>query len=177
MVGDLASTRVDAAATEPLDSVGHSRVQLLPARAGDVGEQRLPHEFMGEGEGPLRSFGARHDYSHLLRLIDDVEKFVNVDFADVGQKLKTETSPDNCGGGQRALFILGEPLQPPPDNQAHVFWNIDFVDRDISAEFAVCVEDFPVFDQMPINFLDEKWISLTFLEDCAHQAFRRVTLA
>src|SRR5208283_5392311 len=52
---------------------------------------------MREGKrfpGPL---GAWDDYSHLLRLLDDGEQFVDVDLTDPGQKLKAETAPNDRG--------------------------------------------------------------------------------
>src|SRR6266481_3630966 len=100
---------------------------------------------MGEGERLLGSLGARHNYSHPLRLLDHGEKFVNVDLADRSQKLKAETSPDHCGGCQHPLFILGKALQTAANDQPHVFWNVDLVDLDVSAEFAGLIKDFPVF--------------------------------
>jgi len=56
----------------------------LSAGSRDAGKQRLTHKFMGEDERPRKSLGARDDYSRLLRLLDDGEKFVNVDLADGG---------------------------------------------------------------------------------------------
>ena len=132
---------------------------------------------MGEGERLLGPLGARDDYSHPLRLLDDGEKFVNVDLADLGQKLKAETAPDHRGGCQHSLFILVEPLQTAADDQPHVFRNVDLVDLDVSAELAGRIEDFPLFDQMPVHLLDEEWISLAFLEDEAHQTVRNLALA
>ena len=58
--------------------------RCLSAGSRDAGKQRLTHKFMGEDERPRKSLGARDDYSRLLRLLDDGEKFVNVDLADGG---------------------------------------------------------------------------------------------
>src|SRR5713101_4493842 len=114
---------------------------------------------MGESERLLRPLGARHDYPHLLRLLDDGEEFVNVDLANRSQKLKAETAPDHRGGCQHPLFILVEPLQTAADDQAHVFRNVDLVDLDVSAELAGRIKNFPLFDQMPVDLFDEEWIS------------------
>src|ERR1700726_2023696 len=132
---------------------------------------------MGEGERPLRPLGTRNDYSHLLRFLDDREEFVNIDLANRGKKLKAETAPDHCGSDQHPLFVLIEPLQAAADDQAHVFRNVNFVDLDIRAELPSRIENFPFFDQMPINLLNEKWISLAFLKDEAHQIFGSLALA
>ncbi len=70
MVSDLPGALVDGTGIEPLDRLGDAGVQSLSAGGRDAGKQRLTHEFMGEGERPLRSLGARDDYSHLLRLLD-----------------------------------------------------------------------------------------------------------
>src|SRR5258708_297963 len=127
---------------------------------------------MSEGKWLLRPLGTRDDYSHLLRLLHDAEKFVNVDQADRSQKLKAETAPDHCGCSQHPLFVLVEPFQTAADDQPHVLWNVALVDLDVSAEFAGRIKDLAVFRQMPINFFNEERIALTFLEDQAHQAFR-----
>src|SRR5271170_5059621 len=126
---------------------------------------------MAEGDRLLGSLGARHNYSHPLRLLDHVEKVVNVDLADRSQKFKAETSPDRCRGSERPLFIFGKPLQTAADDQSHVFWNVDLVDLDVSAEFAGLIKDFSVFDQMPVHLLDEEWIALAFIKDDTHQTF------
>src|SRR6266446_7541086 len=99
---------------------------------------------MAEREGPFRPLGARDDYSHLLGLLDDGEKFVNVDQANPGQKLKAETAPDHCGGCQHALFILVESLQAAADDQPHVFRKVDLLDLDVGAELTGRVEEFPL---------------------------------
>ena len=101
---------------------------------------------MGKGERPLRPFTARDDYSHPLGLLDDGEKFINVDRARRGEKLKAETAPDNRGGCQHLRFIVVEPLQAPADHQAHVLRNVDLINLDVSAELAGRIEDSPVFD-------------------------------
>ncbi len=82
MVGDFAGALVDRPGIESLDRVGDARVQLFVARDRNASKQRLPHEFMCEGEGRLGSFGARNDYSHMLGFLDDGEEFVNVDLGD-----------------------------------------------------------------------------------------------
>src|SRR5580692_3820919 len=131
---------------------------------------------MGEGEGLLGSLGAGDDYSHLLRLLDGGEKFVDVDLTRRGQKLKAETAPDDRGGCQHSRFILVEPLQTASDDQPHVFWNVDLVDFNVSAELAGRIKDFPVLDQMPVHLLDKERIALAFLKDEAHQTLRRLLL-
>src|SRR5712691_10692122 len=133
---------------------------------------------MGESKRLLESLGVRDDYSHLLGPLDDGEKFVNVDLADGGQKLKAETAPDRCCGSQHSLFILVESLQTAADDQPHVFRNVALVDLDVGAELASRIKDFPFFEQMPVHLLDEEWISLAFLEDQVHQTLRnRLALA
>src|SRR6202051_5161866 len=68
---------------------------------------RLPsHKFMSKGKWSLRPLGAWDDYPHLLRLLDDVKEFVNVDLADRSQKVKAEAAPDHRRSRQRTLFIL-----------------------------------------------------------------------
>src|ERR1700756_5391039 len=99
---------------------------------------------MSKCKRSLRSLGAWDDYPHLLRFLNDGKESVNVDLADCSQKLKTETSSDHCGGRQRTLFILVEPLQAAADNQPHGFRNVDFVDLDVRAELAGRIEDFPL---------------------------------
>src|SRR5260370_22983493 len=114
---------------------------------------------MGEGEWLLRQLGARDDYSHLLRLLNDAEKFVNVDVADGSQKFKAEAPPDHCSGRQRPLYILVEPLQAAADDQPHVVWNLVLSNLDVRAELASLIEDLPLLDQMPVHLLDEEWVS------------------
>src|SRR5208337_4129479 len=132
---------------------------------------------MSKGERSLRPFGAGDDYPHPLRPLDDGEEFVNANLAYRVQKLKAETAPDHCGGRQRTLFILVQPLQTAADDQAHVIGNVDFLDLDVFVELADCIEDFPLFDEMPVHLLDEKWISLAFLKDKAHQTCGNLALA
>src|SRR5712692_5502581 len=79
MVGDLARAFVGGAGMEPLDRTGDARVEPLPTRYRDPLEERLTHELVCEGEGRLGAFGARHDETHLLRLLDDVAQLVDVD--------------------------------------------------------------------------------------------------
>src|ERR1700730_8164187 len=123
---------------------------------------------MAERERPLRPLGARDDYSHLLRLLDDGKKFVDVDSADPGQKLKAETASDHRGGRQHPLFILVEPRQTAVDDQPHVLRNVGLIDLDVGAELAGRIKCSPVFDQMPVQLLDKEWISLALLEDGAY---------
>src|ERR1700732_4608459 len=151
MVSDFSGALADGTGVESLDRLGDAGMQVLLARDRNAGDQRLTDKFMGEGERLLGSIGARHDYSHLLRLLDCVEEFVNVDPADRSQKLKAETAPDHRGGCQHSLFIVVEPLQTAADNQPHVFWDVDLVDLDVSAELAGRIEDFPFLDQMPVH--------------------------
>src|SRR5690348_2359121 len=113
---------------------------------------------MSEGERLLGSLGAGDDYSHLLRLLDDGEKFINVDLAGRSQKLKAETAPDHRSGCQHPLFILTQPRQAAANHQAHVFRNVDLVDLDVSAELAGRIKDFAVLDQMPVHLLHKEWI-------------------
>src|SRR6266853_4118427 len=115
---------------------------------------------MRESKGLLGSLGVRNDYSHPQRLLDDGENFVNVDLADSGQKLKAETATDHCSGRQHSLFILVEIFQMAADDQPHVFRNVDLIDLDVGAEPASRIKNFPLFEQMPVHFLDEEWISL-----------------
>src|ERR1700730_8980129 len=122
---------------------------------------------MGEGEWLLLPLGVRDDYSHPLRLLDDGEKFVDVDLADRAQKLKAETAPDHRGSRQRTLFIIFQPLQAAADEQPHVFRNVALVDLDVGAEFTRRVKDLPLFRQMPIHFFNEERIALAFLENQA----------
>src|ERR1700730_6339744 len=132
---------------------------------------------MAEGKRPFRPLGARHNYPHLLGFFDDGEKFINVDLADLSQKLKTETASDHRGGCQHSLFILVEPREPAADDQPHVFRNVDLVDLDVGAELARRIIEFPILEQMPVQLLDKEWISLAFIKDEAHQAFRSPALA
>ena len=162
---------------EPRDRVGDAGMQVLPARSRDAGQQRLTHEFVGEDERPPKSLGARDDYSHLLRLLDDGEKFVHLDLADGSQKFKAEAAPDYRGGGQCALFTLVEPLQPAADDQPHVLWNVVLGDLDVGAELAGLIEDLALFEQMPVHLFDEEWISLAFSKNQAGQTFGNLALA
>ena len=91
---------------------------------------------MAEGKRPFRPLGARHNYPHLLGFFDNGEKFINVDLADLSQKLKTETASDHRGGGKHELFVVVEPLQPATDDQAHVHRDIALVEIDVGAELA-----------------------------------------
>src|ERR1700716_3088593 len=174
MVRDVSGARADAISGDPLDCTCDISMQSLLARGRDPGEQRLPHKFVAECVRPLRSLGARDDDSHLLGFFDHGEKIVNVDLADLSQKLKAETAPDHSGGGQDALFILLETIQAAPDDQPHVFRYVDLVDRDVSAELPGRVKDFPFLDQMPVQLLDEEWISLALVKDEARQGFRNL---
>src|ERR1700730_1640125 len=117
MVSDFPGAFADGIGMEPLDRLCDADMQLLPAEVRDARKYGLTHKFMGEGERLLGACGARDDYPHLLRLLDDGEKFVNVDQADTGQKLKAETAPEHCGSRQHPFFILLEPFQAAGDNQ------------------------------------------------------------
>src|SRR5260370_19387671 len=132
---------------------------------------------MSKGKRSLRPLGAWDDYPHLQRLLDDGEQFVNVDLTDLGQKLKAETAPDHRCSRQRTLFGLVQPLQTSADDQPDVFRNVDLVDLDVFAELTRRIEDFPLFDQMPVYFFDEECISLAFLKDGAQHTLRNPALA
>src|SRR5882672_10255327 len=106
---------------------------------------------MGEGERLVWTLGAGDDYSHLLRLLEDSKEFVNVDFADLSQEPEAEAAPDHRGSGQRTLIIFVEALEAAADDQANVIRNVDFVDLDDVAELTSGIEDFPPFDQMPVD--------------------------
>src|ERR1700688_2117356 len=124
---------------------------------------------MCEGKGCLRALRARDAHSHLLRLLDDGKKFVNVDLADGSEKFKAEAAPDHGGSCQHPHFVRVEPLQSPADDQPHVFRNIALVDLDVSAELPGRIKDSSFLDQVPIHLLNEEWISLAFLKDVVHQ--------
>src|ERR1700687_5570126 len=177
MIDDLAGALFSGIGIEPLDRFGDPRVQTLSARGRDAGEQRLTHKLMSKGKRLLRPLGARDDYAHRLRFLDDIKKLVHTDLAYRSQKLKAETAPDNRCGRKCALFILVQPLQTAADNQPHVFRNVDFVDLDVRAELAGRIEHFPLLDQMPVHLLDEERISLAFLKDCVEQTLRSLALA
>src|SRR6266849_917819 len=134
MVRDLRGALIDGSGIELLDRVADVCVQSLSTRGRDAGKQRLTHQLMGEGERPLRTLGTGDDYSHLLRLLDDAEQFVNIDLAYLGQELKAETAPDHCGGGQSLLFTRIKSLQAPAENQPHVFRHVDLVNLDFGEE-------------------------------------------
>ncbi len=137
----------------------------------------MTHEFMAEGKRPLGPFGTRDDYVHLLGFLDDVKKLVDVGLADPGEQLKAETATDHSGSGQHALIILVEPLQSAADDQAHVFRNVDLVDRNVSAKIAGSVIDFSILEQMPVQLLDEERISLACIKDETRKTFRNLALA
>src|SRR5260370_4691049 len=99
---------------------------------------------MGEGERLLGSLGAGDDYSHLLRLLDDGEKFVNVDLAGRSQKLKAETSPDHRGGCQHELFILVEPPQTADAAHTHVFPYVTLTDLYIIVAMSTPIYDLTI---------------------------------
>src|SRR5712692_9692700 len=124
---------------------------------------------MCEGERWLRLLWDRADYPHLLRLLDDGEKFVNVNLADGGEKFKAEAAPDHRGSCQHPHFVRVEPLQSSADDQPHVSWDVALIDLDVSAELAGRIEDSSFLDQMSVHLLDEEWISLAFLKDGVHQ--------
>src|SRR5258706_8274816 len=153
VVRDVTGALLDASGIELLDRVGDTSVQSLLACSRDARKQGLTHQFMAEGKWPLRSLGARDNDSHPLRLLDDVEKIVSVVFADRGQQLKTETTPDHRGGHQHTLFILVEPLQPAADDQAHVFRNVDLIDLDVGAELAGLIIEFSILEQVLVQLL------------------------
>ena len=69
------------------------------------------------------------------------------------------------------LFLTHE-HRAAADDQARVFRNVDLINLNVSAELPGRIEEFPLFDQMPVHLLDEVWISLGFLEDEAHQKLR-----
>src|ERR1700680_4145350 len=162
MIDDLAGALFSGIRIEPLDRFGDPRVQTLSARGRDAGEQRLTHKLMSKGKGSLRPLGARDDYAHRLRFLDDIKKLVHTDLAYRSQKLKAETAPDNRCGRECALFILVQPLQTAADNQPHVFRNVVLFDLKLSTELTLRVEESSAFSQMPVHLLDEEWISLTF---------------
>ena len=132
---------------------------------------------MCEGERCFRALSARDDYSHPLCILDNREKFGNLDLADGSQKFEVEAAPDHCSCRQCPLFILVEALQAAADDQPHAFRYFGIGDLDVCAEFAGLIEDPPVFDQMPVHLFNEERISLAFLKDKAHQAFGSLTLA
>src|SRR5271168_2112249 len=105
MVSDISGALVDGTGIDQLNRIGDSRVQALSAWARDVSKQCLTDKFMAEGKWPLRAFGAGDDHSHPLRLLDDVEKFVNIDLANRAQKLKAETAADHRCCRQRTQII------------------------------------------------------------------------
>jgi hypothetical protein len=150
MVSDFPSALVDGGRIKTLYRVCHTGVQLLSTWGRDAYNQRLSHKFVSEGERLLRSLSTRDDYSHLLRLLDCGEKLINVDLAHKGQELKAETAPDYCCCSQRMPFIFVQPPQATTDNQANVFRNVDFVDLNVRAELAGRIEDFSLFDQVPV---------------------------
>src|SRR5580692_11130617 len=98
MVSDLPGALIDGTGIDQLDRVDDAGVQPLPAWGRDACKQGLTHKLMGEGERLVGSLGAGDDYSHLLRLLDDGEKLVNVDLAGRSKQFKAETAPDNRGG-------------------------------------------------------------------------------
>src|SRR5947209_6581475 len=98
MVSDLSGALACGVAVELLDRVSGASVHQLLTRRRDAGKQRLTNEFMGEGEKGFPLFGAREDYSHLLRLLDDGEELVNLHLADGSQEFKAESAPDHSGG-------------------------------------------------------------------------------
>src|ERR1700734_69198 len=114
MVCYFSRAAVRGARIRPLDSLRDGRVQLLPPRARDAGEQRLTHQLVGERERRLRPFCARDDHSHLLRLLDNSEEFVDVSFGNRTQQLEAEAAAYHRRGRQHAPFILLESLQSPP---------------------------------------------------------------
>src|SRR5258708_1820246 len=85
MVDDVSGTLAHGGGIEPLDRAGDIRVQSLLARRRDASKQRLTDQVMAEGKRPLRAYGARHYYPHLLGLFEDPEKLVNVYLADLCQ--------------------------------------------------------------------------------------------
>jgi hypothetical protein len=89
----------------PLNGLSDDAVKPLSAEERDSGQQRLAHQFMDEVERSLGPVGTRDDYSHLLRRLDDAEKFINVGLAHFAQKLKAETASDN-GCGFQYLFLI-----------------------------------------------------------------------
>src|SRR6266851_98798 len=176
MVSDLPGALVDGTGIDQLDRIGHAGVQALFARSRAAGKQGLSHKFMSEGERLLGSLRARDDHPHLLRLLDYGEKFVNIDLAYLGQESKAETAPDHRCCGQHPLVILVEPLQTAADDQPHVFRDIALIDRDVRADLAGRIKDFPLLYQMPVELLDEKWVPLALLEDGVHQTLRSLAL-
>jgi hypothetical protein len=64
--------------------------------------------------------------------------------------LKAEAAPDHRGCRQRMPFIFVQPPQATTDNQANVFRNVDFVDLNVRAELAGRIEDFSLFDRVPV---------------------------
>ena len=73
--------------------------------------------------------------------------------------------------------MIVEALQAPPDNQAHVFRHVDFVDRNVSAELTGRIKHSPLLDQMPVQLFDEEGISLASIKDEARQTVRNLALA
>src|SRR5271154_3008704 len=149
MIDDLAGAFFSGIRIEPLDRCGDTRMQTLSARGRNAGEQRLTHKLMSKGKRFLWPLGARDDYPHRLRFLDDIKKFVRTDLAYRIQKLKAETTPDNRCGRKCALFILVQPLQAAADNQPHIFRNIVLFDLKFSAELTGRVEESSPFSQMP----------------------------
>src|SRR6202162_1869156 len=111
---------------------------------------------MGESERPFRSLRTGDDYSHLLGLLDDGEKLIDVDLADRRQELKAKTASDHRGCRQYLFSMLVEPLEAAPDDESHIFRNVALVDLDVGAELTGRIEDFSLFDQMSAPLLVEE---------------------
>src|SRR6266404_4895722 len=173
MVGDLARAFVGGAGMEASDRTGDATVESLPTRERNAPEERLTHELVYEGEGRLGAFGARHDQTHLLRLLDDVAELVDVDPVEEQlDELEAEAPADHRGGGQDVPLPLLQAVESPADDQADVLRDVRLVDGDVRTELPGRVEDPPVLDEVLVHFLDEERVPLRLIVEEVHQTVR-----
>src|SRR5262245_36383027 len=122
---------------EAFDGMCDARVQSLATRRRDPMEQGLAQDLVCEGEWRLGTFGARHQQTHLLRLLDSVAELIDVDLIkEQLEELEAEAPADHRGGCQDFPLGVAESIEAATDHQSDVLRNVDLLDGDVRAKLA-----------------------------------------
>ena len=115
---------------EPLECVGDTPVQALPAHERQPAEKRLADLLVGEDETRLPALFGDHQPCP-LGLFQGVEQIVLGLLGERRQELKGECPSDACGGRQDALRGLADPVDAAAEHQPDRFGHLDFADLDL----------------------------------------------
>ena len=102
-----------------LDGIGDAEVEPGPAQRRDVVEEDLPHEGVGEAEGPRAPGGVDEEPLHHGRL-DGVVGIRSRRVGDVGEQREVDVAPDHRGDGEELGGGVGQATHAAPDHVAHV---------------------------------------------------------